>query len=165
MSLKNKRIAILVEDLYEDLELWYPALRFREAGADVSVIGPHKREYKSKHGYPVSADASMGEVRGDQFDALIVPGGYAPDRMRRFDTMVDLVVQAHQAGNIVAAICHGAWMLASAHIVKDRTATCYFAIRDDLTNAGAIYVDKEVVRDGNLITSRMPSDLDRKSVV
>lgn len=159
MSMKNKRIAVLVEDLYEDLELWYPVLRFREAGADVTVVGPHKQEYKSKHGYPVTADSSMTEVKGDRFDAMIVPGGYAPDRMRRFDAMVDLVAQAHRAGRIVAAICHGAWMLASAQIVKGRTATCFFAIRDDLAHAGARYVDKEVVRDGNIITSRMPGDL------
>lgn len=159
MLLKHKRIAVLVEDLYEDLELWYPVLRFREAQAVVTVIGPRKQEYKSKHGYPVTADASMKEVRGDQFDAVIVPGGYAPDRMRRFDAMVDLVLQAHQAGKIVAAICHGAWLLASARIVDGRSLTCYFAIRDDLINAGGRYVDKEVVRDGNLITSRMPCDL------
>lgn len=159
MSLKHKRIAVLVEDLYEDLELWYPVLRFREAQAEVTVIGPRKQEYTSKHGYPVTADASMNEVHGDQFDTVIVPGGYAPDRMRRFDAMVDLVQQAHQAGKIVAAICHGAWLLASARIVDGRSLTCYFAIRDDLINAGGRYVDREVVRDDNLITSRMPCDL------
>jgi protease I len=159
MALNTKHIAVLVEDLYEDLELWYPVLRFREAGAKVTVVGPHKQQYTSKHGYPVTADASMNDVRGDQFDALIIPGGYAPDRMRRFDPMIDLVIQAHNAGKIVAAICHGAWLLASAHIVEGRTLTCYFAIRDDLINAGGRYVDREVVRDGNLITSRMPGDL------
>ncbi len=159
MSLKNKHIGVLVEDLYEDLELWYPVLRFREAGAEVTVIGPEKKGYSSKHGYPVDADVSMDAVRGDRFDAMIIPGGYAPDRMRRFDTMIDLVLQAHQANKIVAAICHGTWLLASARIVEGRTLTCYFAIRDDLINAGAHYVDKEVVRDGNLITSRMPGDL------
>lgn len=159
MSLEGKRVAVLVEDIYEDLELWYPVLRFREAGAEVTVIGPEKREYKSKHGYPAHADAAMDTVQGDSFDALIVPGGYAPDRMRRFDGMVRLVQQAHQAGRVVAAICHGGWMLASADIVKGRTVTCYFAIRDDLTHAGARYVDEEVVRDGNLVTSRMPGDL------
>jgi protease I len=101
----------------------------------------------------------MGEVRGADFDAVIIPGGYAPDHMRRYEKMVKLVRDASEAGKVVAAICHGGWMLASADVVRNKTVTCFFAIRDDLVNAGAKYVDQEVVRDGNLVTSRKPDDL------
>lgn len=159
MPLQGQRIGILVEDLYQELEVWYPLLRFREAGAKVTVIGPERKTYHSKLGYPVQAEATMEEVSGDEFAALIVPGGYAPDRMRRYEEMVNLVREANSAGKLVAAICHGGWLLASADVVRDRQVTCYFAIRDDLVNAGGRYVDQEVVRDGNLITSRKPEDL------
>ncbi len=155
----RKSVAILVEDLYQELEVWYPLLRFREAGLQVVVVAPERREYTSKLGYPVLADTTMTEVSGDDFSAVIIPGGYAPDRMRRYPEMVNLVRDADRAGKIVAAICHGGWMLASAGILRDRTVTCYFAIRDDLIHAGARYVDQEVVRDGNLITARKPDDL------
>jgi protease I len=101
----------------------------------------------------------MGEVRGAEFDAVIIPGGYAPDHMRRHEKMIELVKDAGKSGKVVAAICHGGWMLASADLVRDRKVTCFFAIRDDLVNAGASYVDREVVRDGNLVTSRKPDDL------
>jgi protease I len=159
MSIREKRVAVLVEDLYEDLELWYPVLRLREAGARVQIVGPRHQEYRSKHGYPATADTAMDEVRGEDFDAVIIPGGYAPDRMRRFAPLVALVRQAAQARRVVAAICHGGWMLASADVVRERTVTGFFAIRDDLVNAGGRYVDREVVRDGNLVTSRRPEDL------
>ncbi len=101
----------------------------------------------------------MEEVGGDDFAAVIIPGGYAPDRMRRYEEMVNLVREANRAGKIIAAICHGGWLLASANVARDRTLTCYYAIRDDLINAGGRYVDREVVRDGNIITSRKPEDL------
>ncbi len=159
MTLHGQQIAVLVEDLYQELEVWYPLLRFREAGMKVVVVGPERKIYHSKHGYPVQADATMEEVSGEDFAALIVPGGYAPDRMRRYEEMVNLVREANRAGRIVAAICHGGWLLASADIVRDRTVTCYYAIRDDLINAGGRYVDREVVRDGNIVTARKPDDL------
>lgn len=159
-KLEGVRVAVLVEDLYENLELWYPVLRLREEGAQVFVVGPKAGEtYKSKEGYPAKADKSAEEISADEIDAVIIPGGYAPDRMRRHEAMVKLVREAAQKGKIVAAICHGGWMLAEADVVRGRTVTSFFAIKTDLINAGANWVDKEVVRDGNIITSRVPSDL------
>ncbi len=158
--LQGLKVAVLVEDLYENLELWYPVLRLREEGAEVFIVGPKAGEtYKSKEGYPAKADKAASEVSADEIDAVIVPGGYAPDRMRRHEAMVSLLREAAQKGKIVAAICHGGWMLAEADILRGRTVTSFFAIKTDLINAGANWVDKEVVRDGNIITSRVPSDL------
>ncbi len=160
MLLTGKRIAILAEDLYQDLELWYPLLRFREEGAEVIVVGSGRtREYTGKFGYPVVADASAQEVKAAQFDAVVIPGGYAPDHMRRYPAMVSLVREAALAGKVVAAICHGGWMLASAGVLPGKTVTSFFAIKDDLVHAGASFVDVEVAVDGNLITSRKPEDL------
>jgi protease I len=151
MQLSGKTIAVLAEQQYEDLELWYPVLRFREAGAQVEIVGAGKDHYESKHGYPVKVTAQADQVQGADFDAVIIPGGYAPDHMRRHAAMVNLVREA--------AICHGGWLLCSARCIQGKQVTGFFAIRDDLENAGGIYVDAEVVRDGNLITSRVPSDL------
>lgn len=160
MELKGKRIAILAEDLYQDLELWYPLLRFREAGAEVSVVGSGRaKEHTGKFGYPVVVDKSAQEVSADQFEAVVIPGGYAPDHMRRYPAMVSLVRDAALKGKVVAAICHGGWMLASAQVLKGKTVTSFFAIKDDLVHAGANFVDVEVAVDGNLITSRKPEDL------
>ena len=159
-ALRGMRVAILAETLYEDLELWYPYYRLREEGADVFVVGSGSAEiYQSKHGYPVTVDAEAETVTASQFDAVIVPGGYSPDHMRRHPSMVKLVREAHEQGKIVAAICHAGWMLASANIVRGRTATSYRSIKDDMVNAGANWVDREVVRDANLVTSRTPADL------
>jgi protease I len=158
--LPGKRVAILAEDLYEDLELWYPRLRLQEEGAEVVVVGPGEvREHHGKYGYPVTLDKTIQEVEVGQFDAVVVPGGYAPDRLRRHPAMVDFVRQMARRGKIVAAICHGPWMLASAEVVAGKTVTCFFAIKDDLVHAGATYKDAEVVVDGNLITARKPADL------
>lgn len=159
-ELQGCRVAVLVEDQYEPLELWYPVLRLREAGAEVVVVGPEAGQtYRSKDGYPVRADAAAADVRADDFDAVVIPGGYAPDRMRRHEAMVRLVREAYQQGKVVAAICHAGWMLAEADVIRGRTVTGFHSIKTDLVNAGARYVDQEVVRDGNLITSRVPSDL------
>jgi len=158
--LKGKRVAIFAEDLYEDLELWYPLLRLKEEGAEVVVVGPgDAREHHGKYGYPVAVDKAISDVEVEQFDAVVVPGGYAPDRMRRHGAMVAFVREMARRGKIVAAICHGAWLLASAEVVAGKTVTCFFAIKDDLVHAGATYRDAEVVVDGNLITSRQPADL------
>lgn len=159
MRLKGKRIAILAENLYQEMELWVPYYRFKEEGAAVTIVGTGSKSYTSKMGYPVNADRSAEEVKAADFDAVIIPGGYAPDLMRRSAAMVKLVKEAFQQGKVVASICHAAWMLCSAGIAKGKTATCYHSIKDDLVNAGARYVDQEVVVDGNLITSREPKDL------
>jgi protease I len=158
--LQDKRVAIFAEDLYEDLELWYPPLRLKEEGAETVVVGPgDAKEHHGKHGYPVTVDKAIHEVDAKQFDAVIIPGGYAPDRMRRHADMVAFVREMAHHGKIVAAICHGPWMLASAEVVAGKTVTAFFAIKDDLVHAGAIYQDAEVVVDGNLSTSRQPADL------
>ncbi|MDQ7859026.1 MAG: type 1 glutamine amidotransferase domain-containing protein [Armatimonadota bacterium] len=160
MELQGVRVAALVEELYEDLELWYPVLRLREAGAEVALVGPRAGEtYKSKHGYPAKADVGMVEADPAQFDGLVIPGGYAPDRMRRHPAMLAFVRALHEAGKPIAFICHAGWVPISAGIVRGRTVTSVAAIKDDLTNAGATWVDREVVVDGNLITSRTPPDL------
>ncbi|MDQ7850507.1 MAG: type 1 glutamine amidotransferase domain-containing protein [Armatimonadota bacterium] len=160
MELSGTRVAVLVEENYEDLELWYPLLRLREAGAEVKTVGPAAgQEYKSKHGYPAKADLGMEKANAADFDALVIPGGYAPDRMRRHAAMLGLVRAMHEAGKPVAFICHAGWVPISAGIVRGRTVTSFSAIRDDLINAGAQWVDQEVVVDGNLISSRSPADL------
>lgn len=153
------RIALLVEDLYQDQEVWYPLYRLKEAGVDVTVVGTTKKEFKSKHGYPISAEAAIDEVSAAQFDGVIVPGGYAPDLLRRFPKVLQFVKDMDQQGKLIAAICHAGWVLCSADVLRGKTVTGFFAIKDDLVNAGAKYVDREVVRDGNLITSRKPDDL------
>ena len=160
MGAEGAKVGILVEDLYQDQEVWYPFYRLKEAGATVTVIGTGRnRVFKSKHGYEIAADTEAGRVHGRDFDALIVPGGYAPDLLRRDPAMVRLVKEADAAGKVIAAICHGGWLLCSAGTFKGKTATCFSAIKDDIVNAGAKYVDQEVARDGNLITSRKPDDL------
>jgi len=160
LELEGKRIAILAEDTYEDLELWYPLLRMKEAGADVDVVGMSGVEtYESKHGYPAKVDVPVDEVSPDDFDAVIIPGGYAPDRMRRHEPILSFVRGVFEKGGIVAFICHAGWVPISAGIVEGKRLTSFFAIKDDLVNAGAHWVDEEVVRDGNLISSRTPADL------
>ena len=160
MELERKKVFILVETIYNDLEFWYPYYRLKEAGAEVFVVGPMGgMVYTGKAGLPVKADAGMNDVTAADCDGLIIPGGYAPDHMRRHPQMVKLVRDCVESGKVVAAICHAGWMLASAGIASGKRATCFFSIKDDLVHAGATYVDAEVVRDGNLITSRIPADL------
>ncbi|HEY3064579.1 MAG TPA: type 1 glutamine amidotransferase domain-containing protein [Methylomirabilota bacterium] len=160
MRLEGKRIAILAENMYQEMELWVPYYRLREEGAEVKVVGAGgAKTYTSKHGYPVNVDVQADQVSAVEFDAVVVPGGYAPDMMRRHEAMVRLVREAAQNGKVVAAICHAGWMLVSAGILKGRQATSFFSIKDDLIAAGADWRDAEVVVDGNLITSRKPDDL------
>ncbi|MHB8898157.1 MAG: type 1 glutamine amidotransferase domain-containing protein [Thermoguttaceae bacterium] len=160
MKAQAKKVAILVEQLYEDLELWYPYYRLQEVGAEVVLVGPKAGEsYPSKHGYPAKCDLAASDVSADQFDALIIPGGYSPDHMRRCPAMVRLVSDMAAQGKLVAAICHGPWMLCSAGVLENRRVTSYSSIKDDVTHAGGTWIDEEVVEDGNLITSRQPADL------
>jgi protease I len=160
MKLEGKRIAILAEDNFEDLELLYPLYRLKEEGAVVTVVGTGSADtYKSKHGYPVTADVSANEVKAADFDGVVVPGGFAPDRMRRYPALLKLVSDLNDEGKLVAAICHAGWVLVSARILRGRKATSVAAIRDDMENAGVEWVDREVVRDRNLVTSRTPADL------
>jgi protease I len=158
--LTGMRVAVLAENLYEDLELWYPLIRLKEAGAEVSVVAPTAGEtYKSKHGLEVKSDLAAEEADVKEFDAVVIPGGFAPDYMRRSEAMVRFVKDAYDEKKVVAAICHAGSMLVSAKVLKGKTVTCYKSIKDDVINAGGNYVDKAVVRDGDLITSRVPDDL------
>lgn len=156
---KLKKIAILAEQLYEDLELWYPYYRLVEAGYDVKIVAPEKKTYYSKHQYPVMADLSINEVNPDDFIGVVIPGGYAPDHIRRHSKMITFVRKIFEQNGLVAAICHAGWVLISAGILNDKDATCFFSIKDDMINAGANYRDQEVVIDNNLVTSRSPKDL------
>ena len=159
MELKEKKVIILIENMYNEFEYWYPYYRLKEAGAQVITAGSGSKEYTSKAGLPAKADIDATDISAAEFDGMVIPGGYAPDIMRRHASMVKLVKDADYQGKAIAAICHAGWMLASAEIVKSRRVTSFFAIKDDLIHAGAIWVDEEVVVDGNLITSRKPDDL------
>lgn len=154
-----KKAAILVEEQYQVLEVWYPYLRLREEGIKTVFVGTGKKQYKSKEGYPVREELSISRAKVGDFDAVIIPGGWAPDFLRRHDEVNRFVRDMDKKGKIVASICHGGWVLASSGILKGRSATSFSAIKDDLINAGARFLDKEVVVDGNLITSRNPYDL------
>ena len=160
MRLKGKKVVLLAENLYQDLELWVPYYRLKEEGAEITVVGSgSSRTYSGKYGYPIDVDKEAKEIDMDKYHGVVIPGGYAPDMMRRYPEMVRIVREADQKRKVIAAICHAGWMLVSAGILKGRKVTGFFAIKDDLVNAGATYVDEEVVRDGNLITSRKPDDL------
>ncbi len=160
MELKGKKIIVLIEEMFNDQEFWYPYYRLKEAGAQVVVVGSGSAgQYKGKSGTLAKPDMSADQIDAADFEGLIIPGGYAPDMMRRYPKMVQLVKSIFEAGKVVAAVCHAGWMLASAEILEGRTVTSFFAIKDDLVHAGATWVDEEVVVDGNLITSRTPDDL------
>jgi len=160
MELEGKKIGILVEEMFNTHEFWYPYYRLKEAGSEVVVIGSGSADvYHGKPGTDVKPDVSADRVSAVDFDGIVIPGGYAPDQMRRHPKMVRLVKDAFESGKVVAAICHAGWMLASAKVLAGKTVTSFFAIKDDMIHAGANWVDQEVVVDGNLITSRKPDDL------
>lgn len=160
MDLKGKKIAVLVDTAYQEMEVWYPYFRFKEAGAECVLVGPEAGKcYESKLGYPAKAEKSYDQLNADWFDGVVVPGGFAPDHIRRSPRAVQFVRDMDKKGKLVASICHGPWVLCSANILRGRPATCFFAIKDDVINAGAHYEDSEVVVDNNLVTSRKPDDL------
>ncbi len=155
------RIAILVADRYEEVEFWYPYYRMKEAGAKVTVLGPSfgPEEVHGKHGHPAKMDKRTRDVSPEDFDAVIIPGGYAPDLLRRCKSTLRFVAGIAGAGKVTAAICHAGWVLISARVIQGKRATSFFSLRDDMINAGADWVDEEVVVDGSIITSRSPEDL------
>jgi protease I len=160
MSLEGKRILIIVGDIYEDLELWYPKLRMEEAGAAVTVAGPEAgKTYGGKNGYPCTSDSALIDMREPDFDGLIVPGGFMPDKLRRDPQLLALVKAFADAGKLVAAICHGGWIPISAKIYDGVRVTGSPGIKDDLENAGAIWEDAPVVVDRHFVSSRKPDDL------
>jgi protease I len=159
MNLQGKSILLFVAPHYEDLELWYPKIRLEEEGATTVVAGLGEKIYTGKRGYPVTVDQSVDDVYVEEYDGLVIPGGWAPDVMRRSDKLLRITREMAVAGKPVAFICHAAWVLISADLLRGRRATCVRAIRDDVVNAGAEYVDAPVVVDGNLISSRTPADL------
>ena len=159
-TLSGKRVAIFVEDEFEDAEVTGTLDALRAAGATVTIVGPVRgTEYRGKRDAIVTADVAAGSIRVKDFEALVIPGGHAPDRMRMRHAMVDLARDAMDAGKPVAAICHGPQLLISANVLRGRTLTCWPSIAVDVKNAGGLYVDKPVVEDGNLITSRKPDDV------
>jgi len=158
-SRKGNHVAMFIENNHNDHEVWYPIYRMREEGARVVVIGPEKKEYKSKLGQSIHADIAAAEAEKELYDAIIIPGGYAPDLMRLSPSMISIVAQHAHADKPVAAICHGSWLLASADIVRGKRVTGAPSIKDDLVNAGGLFEDSEVVVDGTLVTSRKPDDL------
>lgn len=152
-------VLVLVGPEYEDLEVWYPKLRLEEAGHEVKLAGMGEREYRGKHGYPCRVDGSVADFRVEDLAGVVVPGGWAPDKLRRDPEVLRRVRGAHEAGLMVATICHGPWVLISAGIVRGRRMTSTVGIRDDLVNAGARWVDEPAVTDGNIVSARVPRDL------
>ena len=160
MELQGRKVAILIEDMFNIYEFWYPYYRLLEAGATVVVVGSGRKSlFTGKPATEVRADVAADTVRAAEFDGLVIPGGYAPDMMRRSAAMVQLVADMTREGKLVAAICHAGWMLCSAGVLQGRKVTSFFAIKDDMVNAGADWVDEAVVIDRNLVTSRTPDDL------
>lgn len=156
----GKRVLAFVDDIYEDLELWYPLLRMREAGAEVVVAGPETgRKYAGKHGYPCTSNACIGEMQANDFDGLLCPGGFMPDKLRRDAHVLELVRGFDAQRKLIAAICHGGWIPISAGVYRDVEVTGSLGIKDDLINAGAIWKDASLVVDRHFVSSRKPDDL------
>ncbi|OPA78541.1 protease [Paenibacillus selenitireducens] len=160
MRLAGKKVIALVDEEFEDLELWYPIYRVREEGAIVHLVGPEKgKKYIGKYGVPAIAELAFSEVNSADYDGILVPGGWAPDKLRRYDKVLQLVKEMDAAGKPIGQICHAGWVLISAKILNGRTVTSTPGIRDDMENAGATWIDEDVVIDGNIVSARRPPDL------
>lgn len=159
MSESKNTIVILVGPEYEDLEVWYPKLRLEEAGFETKLAGIGEPSYRGKHGYPATVDGHIRDFPAAQLAGIIAPGGWAPDKIRRDLEALTRVREVHAAGKLVGTICHGPWILISAGIVRGRTLTSTVGIRDDVINAGATWVDRPTVTDGNIVSARVPADL------
>ena len=160
MRLKGKKIISLVHHDFEDLELWYPILRLREEGAIVHLAGEKAKEtYIGKYGVPAESDFDYGSIKADDYDAILVPGGWAPDKIRRFPEVIELIQIMEENKKPIGQICHAGWVLVSAGILKGKNVTSTPGIKDDMENAGAHWIDQSVVVDGNLVSSRRPPDL------
>lgn len=156
----TKKVAIMVDEMYQVLEVWYPYYRLVEAGLEVNLVAAEaKKQYHSKEGYPCVSEIAAEFADVGDYDCLVVPGGFAPDFMRRDAGVIKFANDMVGADKIIAAICHGGWLLCSTEAFRGKKATCFMAIKDDIKNAGAEYIDAECVVDGNLITSRKPDDL------
>lgn len=159
-KLSGKRVLTFVGDIYEDLELWYPKLRLIEEGAQVVVAGEEaNRVYAGKNGYPCTSDVAISDMHESQFDAVLLPGGFMPDRLRRLESVKKLIRDFAHSKKCVAAICHGGWLAISAGVYRGVKTTGSLGIKDDLENAGAIWVDAPVVVDRHFVSSRKPDDL------
>ncbi len=160
MKLQGKRVGVLVEEGFEDLEFWVPVMRLREEGAEVIIIGTGRQDvFHGKHCLEARPDVAAAEVDANTLDGLVVPGGWGPDKLRRFDAVLDLVRALEAQGKIIASICHGGWVLASADVLKGRKATGSRGIRDDMVNAGAEWIDAPAFRDGNHVWGRVVADI------
>lgn len=154
-----KKVIVFLEDMVEDSEFLYPYMRLKEEGFDVISAAPDSRSYSGKAGMSFKPDKTFDEVKDQMFDLVFVPGGYAPDRLRRHEGILQFIRQHHQKGKLIASVCHGPWVLISAGIVRDRRITGFFAIKDDLVNAGAQYQGNDTEEDGNILTSTDPKTL------
>ncbi|PWK15666.1 type 1 glutamine amidotransferase domain-containing protein [Tumebacillus permanentifrigoris] len=160
MRLNGKRVLSFVDEEFEDLELWYPIYRAREEGAEVVLIGPKQGQvYHGKYGVPAQADLALADVNADDYDAVLVPGGWAPDKLRRYPEVLEIVRKMDEQQKPIGQICHAGWVLISAKILQGRKVTSTPGIRDDMENAGATWIDEPVVIDGHLVSSRRPPDL------
>ncbi|MBP1948593.1 type 1 glutamine amidotransferase domain-containing protein [Virgibacillus litoralis] len=160
MRLSDKKVIALVEDDFEDLELWYPVLRLQEEGTEVHLVGKEaKKKYVGKYGVPATSDYAFSDVNGEDYDAILVPGGWAPDKLRRYPEVLKYVRVMDDAKKPIGQICHAGWVLISANILQGRTVTSTPGIKDDMSNAGATWIDEAVIVDGHIVSSRRPPDL------
>lgn len=160
LRLKDHKVISFVHDEFDDLELWYPVIRLREEGAQVDIVGPEaKQTYVGKDGVPVESDYAYGDINPEDYDAVIIPGGWAPDKIRRYDEVKSIVKHMNENNKTIGQICHAGWVTISADILEGKTVTSTPGIKDDMTNAGATWVDEPVVTDGQLVSSRRPPDL------